>query len=205
VTAQPDFAEAPNKVLGPARDELLLPSPRLITPDVTKLFWPVNKASVRPCFFRRIVSGASNQPHARRIAASEYAKAIVLDFVNPARAGRRSLSGRRQTRLDNANTRTGTLTQQDHDYRLRLPHQRVELASQKRKAPTDWVLGPVGVLGRKFTARSNLNPFCEGNATATAWLGAPRECPPGSAIAPSSIPLVTTELSQERFKDFWRT
>src|SRR5262245_58884961 len=34
----------------------------------------------------------------------------LFDFVNPAGTGRRSLSGRRQTRLDNAQIGAGTLT-----------------------------------------------------------------------------------------------
>jgi hypothetical protein len=76
---------------------------------------------------REIVSGARNQPHARTVPARENAKAIVLDFVNPARARRRRLSRRGQIRFDYPQAGPGTLTQR-HARLLERATQRVESA-----------------------------------------------------------------------------
>ena len=75
---------------------------------------------------RKIVSGAGNQPHARTIAAGQDAEAVMLDFVNPAGAGRRRLRWRWQTRLDYPQTRAGTLTQRHSALLIGTEMQRVE-------------------------------------------------------------------------------
>src|SRR6516165_6269322 len=54
---------------------------------------------------------SSDEPHASSILAGHDAEAVMLDFVQPVRAGRRGLCWRRQARLDNAQPGTGTLTQ----------------------------------------------------------------------------------------------
>jgi hypothetical protein len=48
---------------------------------------------------------------ARTIPARQDAKAVMLDFVNPAGTRRRGRSGRRQTRLNYSQPGAGTLTQ----------------------------------------------------------------------------------------------
>ena len=60
---------------------------------------------------REIVAAASNQPYAGSIPPRQDAKAIMLDFVNPAGAGWRGLRRRGQTRLDDPQAGAGTLTQ----------------------------------------------------------------------------------------------
>ena len=62
----------------------------------------------------KVVSGARNQPHACIVPSSQDAKAIMLDFVNPAWAGRGQLGARWQTRFDNAQPWAGTFTQHTH-------------------------------------------------------------------------------------------
>jgi len=42
---------------------------------------------------REIVSGAGDQPHAGTIPARQDPEAIMIDFVQPSRTGRRGLSG----------------------------------------------------------------------------------------------------------------
>src|SRR5262249_52015779 len=54
---------------------------------------------------------AGNQPDTSAIAPGHDAKAVMLDFVNPAGAGRRGLGRRGQTRLDGPQSGAGTLTQ----------------------------------------------------------------------------------------------
>jgi hypothetical protein len=72
--------------------------------------------------------------------------AVMLDFVNPAGAGRRGLRGRGQARLDNSQPRAGTLTQQTHSGLIKNLTQRVEyltairLASVAAIRPTDAAL-----------------------------------------------------------------
>jgi hypothetical protein len=63
----------------------------------------------KPC--RKIIAVAGEQPHAGTIASRHYAEAIVLDFVNPIRAGRWSLGRGRQARFDKADRTTVTHTQ----------------------------------------------------------------------------------------------
>ena len=46
-----------------------------------------------------------------RILARKDAEAVMLDFMKPARPGRRGLRGGGQTRLDDPQTGAGTLTQ----------------------------------------------------------------------------------------------
>src|SRR5437764_7094361 len=60
---------------------------------------------------REVVSVACNQSDAGTIAAGQDAEAVMLDFVNPVRAGRRHLRWRRQTRLNYSQPGAGTLTQ----------------------------------------------------------------------------------------------
>jgi hypothetical protein len=47
-----------------------------------------NKGKAR----RKIVPGARNQPHAGSVPARQDTEAVMLDFVNPARTGRRGLA-----------------------------------------------------------------------------------------------------------------
>jgi hypothetical protein len=47
-----------------------------------------------------IIPGACNQPHAGTIAAGQNAEPVMLDFVQPTRAGRWNLRWRWQTRLN---------------------------------------------------------------------------------------------------------
>src|SRR5262249_43610536 len=74
---------------------------------------------------REIVSGAGNQSHTRCTFAGHDAKAVMLDFVNPAGARRRGFGRRGQTRLDNAQIGAGTLTQR-HGHLIRTTAERVE-------------------------------------------------------------------------------
>jgi hypothetical protein len=53
------------------------------------------------------------------MAASHDAEAVMLDFVEPARPGRRRLRGRWQTRFDNAQLWAGTLTQRHNSRRYK--------------------------------------------------------------------------------------
>src|SRR6516164_361641 len=58
-----------------------------------------------------IITVPRDEPDTRTISPGHNAKAIMFDFVNPARPGRCGLSWRRQARLDNAQPGAGTLTQ----------------------------------------------------------------------------------------------
>jgi hypothetical protein len=58
-----------------------------------------------------LVSGARNQPHTGTVPPRQNAEAVMLDFVQPSRAGRWPLGGRWQTRLDYGQAWAGTLTQ----------------------------------------------------------------------------------------------
>ncbi len=74
---------------------------------------------------REVVSVSCNQPHTYGAAPRQDAKAIMLDFVQPTRTGRRSLGGRWQARFDNAQSGTGTLSQR-HGRLIGIEIQRVE-------------------------------------------------------------------------------
>src|SRR6516165_5220658 len=58
-----------------------------------------------------VVTVASNEPHARAIPPPQNTKSIVLNFVQPARTGRRGLRWRWQTGLNDPQPWAGTLTQ----------------------------------------------------------------------------------------------
>jgi hypothetical protein len=62
-----------------------------------------------------------DQPDTGAIAPRHDAKAVMLDFVNPAWPGRRGLRWRRQTRFDNSQPRAGTLTQRHSEADIEPP------------------------------------------------------------------------------------
>src|SRR5262249_25966305 len=59
----------------------------------------------------KIVPGACKQSNACTIPPRQNADAVVFEFMNPTGTGRRGLRWRRQTRFDNPQAGTGTLTQ----------------------------------------------------------------------------------------------
>jgi hypothetical protein len=56
-----------------------------------------------------IVAVAGDQSHARGVAPCQDAEAVVLDLVEPVRAGRRRLGRGRQARLDQADRSAAAL------------------------------------------------------------------------------------------------
>jgi hypothetical protein len=78
-----------------------------------------------------VVAVPGEQPHAAGPTAGHHSKAIVLDFVNPARAGRRSLGRTWEARL--AKIREGAQTPQHVPY---MEHTGARVESGGRKLVT---------------------------------------------------------------------
>src|SRR6516165_2007863 len=76
---------------------------------------------------REIVAVACEQSNTGTVTPRHDTEAVMLEFVQPARAGRRGLSRRRQTRLDDPQTGAGTLTQR-HGGLIGTAEERVESA-----------------------------------------------------------------------------